>query len=178
LVIHLVDVSIVILINDLKTYLYSSFYFLDCRLYASNNTGSFYLSGCLAPIANLAFAQIVGIAVINTCGFILAFVCVVKLFMVIRQHPEPDDSSEKQAGASEANLEQYQQPVQQQQYQPSQPQQQQQLYHQSLQQFPPLQRPLQQRSSQQQYPYGQYYVNTASPNSYYRYRAPSYHTYI
>ncbi|CAF1584056.1 unnamed protein product, partial [Adineta steineri] len=45
-----------------------------CVYSSSNNTNSFYVGGCLAPVSNDVVVQITGIAVINVVLTILAFV--------------------------------------------------------------------------------------------------------
>jgi len=41
---------------------------------AGNSSNNFYVGGCIAPVANIVVSQITGIAVINICLAILAFV--------------------------------------------------------------------------------------------------------
>jgi hypothetical protein len=164
-------------------------------IYASNSTSSFYLSGCLAPIANVALSQIVGIAVINTCLMILSFVCFIKLIMIIRHHadtndPQPTDNEKSQELQQQSQLQQqYQQPLQPArfpipQYQPLPPQQQyQEPLPQQQYQEPPPQQPYQQPQYQapltaQQFPYGQYYTNNQDLHAFYKYKGPTHQTYL
>ncbi len=84
---------------------------------ASNGTSSFYVSGCLVPISNIGFSQITGIAVINTCLTILAFVYFAKLITVFQSNNNQNDSNNKQPNQNRTYQNQtWQQQQQQQQY--------------------------------------------------------------
>ncbi len=110
MVTHLVDVSIFIVIHRFQSIVIFIFvFFLDCIFSANNGTSSFYVNGCLIPVASVAFSQITGIAVINSCLTILAFVCSAKL---INLFPEDSDTNKKQPRENEINQAQQQQPQQ------------------------------------------------------------------
>jgi hypothetical protein len=86
---------------------------------ANNSTTSFYLGGCLVPVANIGLSQITGIAVINTCLKILAFVYFAKLIILFLNTTNPNNSNNGQQYQGEIN--QVQQQQQQQQQYPSDP---------------------------------------------------------
>lgn len=79
---------------------------------ASSDATSFYLGGCLVPVANIGLSQITGIAVINTCLAILAFVYFAKFITVFKNTTNPNNSNNGQQYQGEINQ------VQQQQQQP------------------------------------------------------------
>ncbi len=64
---------------------------------ANNSTTSFYVQGCLATIANIAVAQITGIAVINTILFILAVIMIPLLINMFPNGFDAKDPNSKQA---------------------------------------------------------------------------------
>lgn len=103
MVIHLVDVGIFIFTSDLKDELLMDD--LDCVYFANNGTTGFYIDGCFRPVANIAFSQITGIAVINTVLLILSLVKFVKMITVFRKDPNQNNQQQQQ-------LQQQQQQVQ------------------------------------------------------------------
>lgn len=66
----------------------------------SNSTmNSFYVRGCLEPISNTVVSQITGIAVINVCLMILAFVFAMILVHTSASNANGDDKQALQSGA-------------------------------------------------------------------------------
>lgn len=74
-----------------------------CVFNAYNSTTSFYVSGCLEPISNRAFAQIAGIIVINTCLLILAFVNFGKLITIFKKERKADSEKNQYIDGNSSN---------------------------------------------------------------------------
>jgi hypothetical protein len=87
----------------------SFFHCLDCVFNANNGSSSFYVSGCLEPVSNIGFSQITGIAVINTCLTILAFVYFVELLNLFPNNADSNNANNKQPVKNEIRQEQQQQ---------------------------------------------------------------------
>ncbi len=62
----------------------------------NSSTTSFYVQGCLPTIANIAVAQITGIAVINVCLAILAIVFIPVFMNMFPATSDPNNSNNKQ----------------------------------------------------------------------------------
>ncbi|CAF4148511.1 unnamed protein product [Adineta steineri] len=115
-----------------------------CVYSSSNNTNSFYVGGCLAPVSNDVVVQITGIAVINVVLTILAFV-----FVPILSSWHTTNNLDGKQTADGTNGQPQPQEQQEQQQQQQQPQQ------------------------MQQNQNGGYYMNNTYPNAYYSYPAPT-----
>lgn len=106
------EVSIFILIIDLRIQVYSFRYYLDCVFSAGNGTDGINIGGCLSPIANIAVSQITGIVVINTYLSILCFVLLPILMTLFPANLDPANPNNKQPVQNEI----HQEPQQQQPY--------------------------------------------------------------
>jgi hypothetical protein len=137
--------------------------YLDCNFNPQNTTGSFYINGCIQPVANVVVSQITGIVFVNTFLVILAFVFIPILVRVFPSILDPNNPDNKQPLPDEMYQGQQQQ---QQQYQPQQQQ------YQQYQQYQPQQ--LQYQPQQQQYPAGGYYASSNGSNAYNNYSVPTY----
>ncbi|CAF0929263.1 unnamed protein product [Rotaria sordida] len=69
-----------------------------CSISVSNSSSSFYVRGCMAPVANIVVIQITGIVLINGCLAILAFVFV---GLMVKMHPAEFNPINKQPLSNE-----------------------------------------------------------------------------
>jgi hypothetical protein len=107
--VHLLVVRICLLIN-LKILIYFLIY-SACVYNGNDDLSAFYIDGCLGPVANLATAQTAGIAVINTCLLILAFVFGAELINIYPRKPKSDaQNNNKQQESSQTNNQEQNQP--------------------------------------------------------------------
>lgn len=78
-----------------------------CVFNSANSSTNFYVSGCLGPVANTIASQITGIAVINVCLAILAFV-----FLLVLTHMVPPKNEAKDKDDQQDETQQPYQPMQ------------------------------------------------------------------
>ncbi len=163
------EVSILILIIDLRIQFYSFRYYLDCVFSAGNGTDGINIGGCLSPIANIAVSQITGIVVINTYLSILCFVLLPVLMTLFPANLDPTNPNNKQPVQNEIHQEQ---------------QQQQQLYYNTgyaVNNNNPNQYYVNNNNPNQYYANNnnssQHYMATAAPNLYYSSSVPAYTIY-
>ncbi|CAF1057657.1 unnamed protein product [Adineta ricciae] len=79
-----------------------------CTFNAGNGSTNFYVRGCLEPISNTVVSQITGMAVINVCLAILAFVFVLVLMHMIPSENQAQDKNGLYDGTQQTQYQQVQ----------------------------------------------------------------------